>query len=183
MKNVESLTSDHVATQAKSAEDGGFSRFPGGSLPVLTLPDGRVVTQSWAILRFVGGKAGLVPEDPIQQLSLDEAAGVCGDIMDKAPQDSDKAALKPKREEFAQGRLKMYMKHLQQMVTSSDGPFLLGGKISVGDLIIHGLVGMVLSGNFDFVEPSYMDQFPTLVALSEAVAKDPVVIAAGDFAK
>ena len=35
-------------------------------MPVLELDDGTLLSQSWAILKFIGHKNGLIPTDPMQ---------------------------------------------------------------------------------------------------------------------
>ena len=38
-------------------------KMPGGSLPVLKMPDGTLLHQSNAIMRYLGSKHGYYPED------------------------------------------------------------------------------------------------------------------------
>ena len=46
--------------------------IPSGQLPLLYLGDGSTISQSDAILRFVGQKVGLYPTDSLQRARVDE---------------------------------------------------------------------------------------------------------------
>ena len=55
---------------------------PFGSIPVLEI-DGRPVTQSNGINRYVGKLAGLYPEDPVQAAYCDEAMDAVEDVSNE----------------------------------------------------------------------------------------------------
>ena len=77
----------HAAGLAFDVERFSFPKFAEtrqnlrfSSLPVLEI-DGTVVTQSNAMARYVGKKAGLYPEDDLQALYCDEALGAIEDLF------------------------------------------------------------------------------------------------------
>ena len=59
------------------------------------------------------------------------------------------------------------------------GPFFGGSNLNLSDLIVYSVTSSVISGSWDFVHPSVMDAWPSLVAHTEAVAAHPLVVAHG----
>lgn len=59
--------------------------LPLGQLPVLTLPDGKQVTQTDALTRWAGFKAGLYPTDPTEALLCDEVVYLVHDVTTMCP--------------------------------------------------------------------------------------------------
>jgi hypothetical protein len=54
--------------------------YPFGQLPVMEV-DGKLVSQSQALLRYAGKLAGLYPSDPVQALLVDEMIGAVEDVI------------------------------------------------------------------------------------------------------
>ena len=67
-------------------------KTPYGQLPLFTIDDFPPVTESHAILRYVGKLAGLLPEDPILELRVEEVCGLFDDFF---------RSIKPSQEIFA----------------------------------------------------------------------------------
>jgi len=130
--------------------------LPLGQLPVLTLGDGRVITQSNAIACWAAkqGDEPLWPADAESQMIIDEVAGILSDGLSKCPQDADEEVKKTKRQEYAAGFLTTAMNLVDKRV---QGPFLLGEKLSVGDLGLYSFVDMIMTGMFDHVPASFVD--------------------------
>ena len=53
---------------------------PYGQVPLLEIDDGPPVTQSFAMLRYVGRLSGLYPDDPLLALHIDEVCGLQEDM-------------------------------------------------------------------------------------------------------
>eukprot|EP00238_Polyblepharides_amylifera_P006345 CAMPEP_0196581462 /NCGR_PEP_ID=MMETSP1081-20130531/33976_1 /TAXON_ID=36882 /ORGANISM="Pyramimonas amylifera, Strain CCMP720" /LENGTH=206 /DNA_ID=CAMNT_0041901699 /DNA_START=110 /DNA_END=730 /DNA_ORIENTATION=- len=157
--------------QAKVAEG---TMQPVG-LPVLTLDNGIVVTQSAAILRYAGKKSDLYPTDADLALSVDEIIDILADLMSKCPQDADAEVKKTKREEYAAGRMKTYFELLNTKATNSEGEFLTGSSMSIADLVFFYTVAMIRDGMFDYVDKSYVDTWPKLVAVEKAIGSHSAV--------
>ena len=155
----------------------GYSEdIPLGSVPVITLPTGQVVTQSQAISRYAAKLANLYPTDPLQALFVDELVDVVGDILSSAPQNADAAIKKELREKWADGKLKIFMNYLNKKVTEA-GPlsFLVEGKLSLADLYVYASLKSILKGSYDYVPPSYLDAWPALLAYVAFYESDHVV--------
>lgn len=84
----ETITFDEF--KARRGEQGYSDTIPSGSLPVLTLPSGKVICQSGAILRYAAKLAKLYPTDNDEEaLLIDEIVETCADIASSAPQHAD----------------------------------------------------------------------------------------------
>jgi len=143
-------------------------KTPGGALPVIEV-DGKVYTQSAAIARWAGKKSGMYPKDDLEALKCDEIMDIGADIMAKTPQSKDQEEKKKLREEFAKGFMKEKCELLESYVAAAGDGFSAGKDFSIADILLQGLVNMVKSGNFDFIDGSYMDAYPKLCALAAKV--------------
>ena len=147
---------------------------PLGSVPTLTLPSGKVVTQSVAIARYAAKLANLYPLDPEEALQVDELVDVVGDILSSAPQNPDADVKKDLREKWAAGKLKVFMNYLNaKAVEASSGP-LVGGKLSLADIVVYGSLSSIQSGGYDFVPGNYVDEWPALIAFVNNYENHPV---------
>ena len=146
---------------------------PLGSLPVLTLTDGRQVTQTDAMLRWAGRAAGLNPSDPDVALLVDEITFSVVEVLSKTPPGAGDEG-KIKRTEYAEsGLLKKVCTHLESKL-GEDGWFFASG-MSVADLSACTIIDMIITDDFTHVPPSYMDGFPKLKALGERVHASELV--------
>ena len=109
-------------------------------LPILKLPSGKEVTQSAAILRYIGKMGGLYPADLETALICDSAIDTVQDIMAKTPTHDDANEKKRLREEYAAGKMKNYCKVLEDTVV---GPYVAGAEFSIADLKLFFFTDMV----------------------------------------
>eukprot|EP01013_Petalomonas_cantuscygni_P043861 TRINITY_DN853_c0_g1_i1.p1 TRINITY_DN853_c0_g1~~TRINITY_DN853_c0_g1_i1.p1 ORF type:complete len:221 (-),score=52.01 TRINITY_DN853_c0_g1_i1:140-802(-) len=163
-----------------SKEDFGKAKaegkYPTG-VPELVLPDGRRITQSAAIARYAGRLGSLYPKDAVSGLLVDSVIDIFNDILMKSPQDEDRAELLKKREEYAAGKLQVFLGQMETIVKSSEGPFVLGSALSIADLMIYLLNAFLTSGFFDGFPKEIPAAYPSLRAVPAAVASHPVVAA------
>ena len=150
---------------------------PLASLPTLTLPDGRVITQCESIARWAASKSGLYPTaDPDAALVVDEASAVAFEALGKAPGADTPEEKKKVREAYGAGFLKLAMTLLEgRLAADASGPFILGATLTYADLVVFGLVQMILDGEFDFIPPEYMGSYPLLTAHAQAVTAHELV--------
>lgn len=146
---------------------------PFGALPVLN-HDGRVLSQSNAILRYVGTQHGLHPTDPWASAEHDAILQSVEDLRNKVPggrdmSDEDK---KTKREAFTAGFLSQWAQTLEDRIA---GPFLEGDALNVADLKVYTILRAYLGGGYDFIPASHFDAYPKLKALYAAVDGHDVV--------
>jgi glutathione S-transferase len=147
---------------------------PLGALPVLTLPDGRVVTQSVAIARYAAKLAKLYPEDPLEALFVDEILDTLGDISSGVPRNiTDPEAFKKAREEYAAGKLVNYFSYLAEKLQEK-GPYLLGAHLTVADIGLYNTVKYFRKGLLDHVPSDYDSKWPEFQAHVETMEANPV---------
>jgi len=149
--------------------------MPLGSLPVLTLVDGTMIAQTDAITRWAGKQGGLYPEDVNDALIVDEVIATSFEALGKTPTGAkDDEEKKIQREEYAAGFLSKALALMDKRVETANaagrGPWVSGGKLSIGDLTLVMLTEMILGGQFDYVPASLiLEGFPLLAAHRDSV--------------
>jgi len=147
--------------------------------PVLEI-DGVEVTQSNAMLRYVGKMAGLYPEDDLQALYCDEVMDAVEDLLHQVVQtfglEGDK--LKDAREKLADGWITTFVKGLADLLARGGGEYFANGRLTVADLKVYMQVRSLRSGILDHVPTDLVDSLaPSLVEHQERIGNDPVVAA------
>lgn len=155
-------------------------RLPLGQLPVLTTPDGVAHTQSLAILRYCGKRAGLYPRDDDRAaLEIDEVVDVVADIGNGIFKYTgpDKEKLREARVEFVQNAMPALFGGLEKIVhgKSKSDKWVSGEHISIADLVLYYTVGNILHNNVDHIPPELLDPYPRLITAYEAVLNHPKV--------
>merc|ERR1712130_451687 len=110
-----------------------------GALPVLELEDGSHITQSTAILRWVGKQGGLYPQDDLlAALQVDEVMDAIEDIYNAVGPTmriQDQEEKLAKRRELAEGRLPALLGGLAQLAQrNGDNGHFVGSSTTVADL-------------------------------------------------
>jgi glutathione S-transferase len=148
------------------------------AVPVLEI-DGTVVTQSNAMARFVGKKAGLYPEDNVQALYCDEAMGAVEDLLHSVVQTFglEGEELKAAREKLVNGWLTVFLKGLSELLDRG-GDYFADNRLTVADLKVAGITQWLLSGQLDHVPTDLVERVaPQLIPHEQRVANDPIVVA------
>jgi glutathione S-transferase len=147
-------------------------------VPILEI-DGTTVTQSNAMCRFVGKKAGLYPEDDLQAMYCDEALGAIEDLLHAIVHTFglEGDALKEARRKLADGWISVYLEGLNEMLDRG-GDYFADNRLTVADLKVSGITRWLMSGQLDHVPTDIVERLaPKLIAHQERVANDPLVIA------
>jgi glutathione S-transferase len=150
--------------------------------PFLAMPtlevDGKVVSQSNSINRFVGKLSGLYPKDDWQALLCDEVMDAAEDIGTRIaltidlPEDAKKKA----REELAAGRITRYLEQLQARLKAAGGEYFSDKRLTVADLKVFMWIRWLRSGALDHIPKDLVDRVaPLLVKHFERVASHPKV--------
>jgi len=150
---------------------------PFGAMPVLEV-DGRIVTQSNTINRYVGKLADLYPSDPWQAALCDEAMDAVEDITTQtiATFDLPEEEKKVRRKALAEGPLTLYLTRLQERLEAQGGQYFAGNRLSVADLKVCGWIGHLRSGKLDHVPTDLPDRVaPKLVEHWERIRNHPGV--------
>jgi len=152
-------------------------KTPFRAMPVLEV-DGKGITQSNAINRYVGKLAGLYPKDDWQAALCDEAMDAIEDIstrigntMQLGPDEKKKA-----REELAAGHIARYLEQLQQRLKAAGAEYFADKRLTVADLKVFLWVRWLKSGELDHIPKDLADRTaPLLVKHFERVASHPKV--------
>lgn len=142
---------------------------PLGQLPVLTY-DGTKFTQSLAMLRFVGGRAGLYPKVGTKcQLVVEDILATSDELWSNTPKEEERA-------EYIKAKVAAGLKHVENLVNShsgADSKFVLGDTLSVADLFLHSYVTMFSSGFFDVFSADTFKNYETVMRIVNNVQEHP----------
>jgi glutathione S-transferase len=144
--------------------------------PVLQI-DGVEVTQSNAMLRYVGKMAGLYPEDPTQALYCDEAMDAVEDMLHQVvfTFGLEGDALKNARQKLTDGWLTIFIKGLGEILERG-GDYIADNRLTVADLKVYVQIHWLRSGTLEHVPTDLVETLaPNLVEHEERIANDPVV--------
>ncbi len=156
----------------------GFrDQTPFQQMPTLEV-DGKLVTQSNSINRYVGKLAGLYPKDDWQALLCDEAMDAAEDISSQIantidlPDDQKKKT----REELAAGPLTRFLKTFEAKLKAAGGEYFADQRLTVADLKVFMWIRWVRSGVLDHIPKDLADRIaPGLVKHFERVSSHPKV--------
>ena len=167
---------------------------PWGTLPTLTLPDGRTIGQQRSILRFLAkqttyqGKS-LYPSDPYSSAVVDGFMDMLEDIwpillgdptsIDKAPLYSTLMGLgvlyeflEP-RMEVGSGDLAMQFDFLEKAI-SDEGVFITGDDLSCADILLFAAIPWWGAGVFGSMEPMLRERPKIERVINAVAALEPV---------
>jgi len=150
---------------------------PFGALPILEVEGKPAVSQTNAILAYIGRKYELLPRDEWESLrlqSLMEAAEELRHTISKTFGIKDADELKRRRTELAEGPIRSWGANMERQIA---GPFAAGHQISVADLKLFVVLGWLKKGVLDHIPADVLDDFPKLQALFENVKDHPRVVA------
>lgn len=110
---------------------------PWGNMPVLEEADGKVVSQSGAILRYLGKKYGLFGSTDFEAAKIDEMIEATTDLRTAC----FKVFMEADAEKKAEGQAKLksetfpfYLKRWSAILEKNGTGYLVGNKLSVADL-------------------------------------------------
>jgi len=152
---------------------------PFQAMPVLEV-DGKLITQSNTINRYVGKLASLYPRDDWQAALCDEVMDAAEDLGSRigatmALGDEDK---KKAREALAAGAIPRHLEQLQARLKAGGGEYFVDKRLTVADLKVFGLIRWLRSGALDHIPKDLVDRLaPALVQHAERVLGQPKVAA------
>lgn len=146
--------------------------MPFRAMPVLEV-DGKVLTQSNTINRYVGRLAGLYPKDDWQATVCDEVMDATEDISTKIADtiDLEPDAKKKAREELAAELLPRYLEQFQARLKAAGGGYFADERLTVADLKVFMWIRWLRSGVLDHIPKDLVDRHaPLLIKHFERVA-------------
>lgn len=154
-------------------------QMPFQALPVLEV-DGKAITQSNTINRYVGKLASLYPVDPWQAALCDEVMDAVDDISQKifATLFIDEEEKKKTREVIAEGPIPMYLTRLQAYLRDRGEAYFADNRLTVADLKVFVWIRHLRSGVLDHIPADIVERnAPLLVQHFERVNSHPRILA------
>ena len=154
-------------------------KTPFQAMPVLEV-DGKAVSQSNAINRYVGKLAGLYPKDDWQAARVDEVMDAVEDITTRIGSTIrlDDEAKKKAREELAAGPIPRFLQQLDARLKAGGGEWFVENRLTVADLKCYLLTRWLKSGVIDHVPTDIVDRnAPLLAKHLERVSNHPKIAA------
>ena len=152
---------------------------PFKQLPVLDV-DGKIIAQTGAIARFCGKLSGLYPKNnDLEAAQIDQIIEAAQDInylVTLSGRDKEKKRLALARKILATKHLPKWFQFLENLLKkNNESYFFVGNKISIADLAIWRLLGLLSSGLLDGVPTNILEPYKKLNKLREEVYKHPKV--------
>jgi len=152
---------------------------PFGSIPVLTVDGTKTLTQSNAILHFVGEITGLYPKDAWEGAKVDELLALTESSLDlivPTLQVQDLERKKQLRQELAAGKLGELLGRVDANLKNNHAnPFCTGTQMSVGDIKLAHQVHLITSNYIEHFPADFFDRFPHIIKIHDAVYSHPKI--------
>jgi len=151
---------------------------PFGKIPQLKL-DNVTITQSNAILRYVGSLSGHYPRDNlVHAAKVDEIIEVIEDFIATAIAPTigmqDKEKFQQLREDIANKSGPELLKNLEKVLERNGSKHgrVIGDNLTVADMKLFHFLGWIKSGKLDFVPATIADHYPLLNEIYHVVEKE-----------
>ncbi len=138
-----------------------------GSVPVLEVDD-VMYGESAAQLRYAANVGGLAPSCPVEALKVDMVIDASESIIVTAFADTSAEG----RAKFLETSLPRYFAPIEACIAQTEGPFLLGDKISAADIKLAVIVGSLKSGILDHIPTDCVDKYPAISGVYTAVMEN-----------
>jgi len=156
---------------------------PWGTLPVLELADGSRLAQSRSILRFVGKRTGLYPNDDIVAQRMDELmdaledlGAIVADVGRGLPRDELEAARLAACSDG--GSVHDHLAKIDAFIgANGSGGHAVGSEMGVACILTFTNLGRLVGGVYFGVPPAVCDPFPNLQLVRKTVGCHPAVVA------
>lgn len=150
--------------------------LPFGSVPVLEVEGHGLLCQTNAILRLIGRRHGLYPEESFEAARHDALMDAVEELRHKISPTmrmADPAAKKVAREQLAEGYIPHWGRGVEQLI--GEGPFVGGERPGVADIKLYMADRWISSGVIDDLPKELFDPCPRLKAVARGIASHPAV--------
>ncbi len=154
-------------------------KMPFQAIPVLEV-DGKTITQSNTINRYIGRIANLYPGDEWQAAQCDEVMDAVEEVVSKISrtiklQDEDEK--RSARIVLAKGVLPLYLTRLESSLKERGGKYFASDKLTVADLVVFVWIRGLRKGLLDHIPADLVDKtVPLLVEHAERISKHPKIL-------
>lgn len=146
------------------------------ALPLRVLPhysDPRLsITQSHAIMSYLGASTGMVPADPVAAAVYNEAYHAVADVQEQLWLFAWKPEYETQPEVFANGALSHFLTNLERLYLNNVGDFWVGERVSPVDYLAY-----VLFDELRAFFPATLAQFEALQFFHGIMAARPRISA------
>jgi glutathione S-transferase len=149
---------------------------PFGTVPIFEMPERPAVSQSNAILGYIGRAHGLLPDDAWEAMRLESLLCAAEDLRHAVTKTfgiENADELKHRRTELVEGPLKTWAAQTEKQVV---GPFAGGATISIADIKLFVVIGWLKKGVLDHVPADVIRPYTRLERLYESVQKHPKIV-------
>lgn len=170
------FTDDRLSFEQFSQMRSG-TRF--NSVPVLQI-DGAEVTQTNAIMRYVGKLGGLYPKDNLQALYCDEAMSAVENLSYHISQTMRLQGdeLRDARLKLVDGWLTTFVRGLDALLKRGGGTYFCDARLTIADLKVFILTRWLESGALDHIPRDFVQKLaPGLSAHRKRIDAEPIVAA------
>jgi glutathione S-transferase len=154
------------------------SGLPFPHLPVLRIEGKGVFGQTNAILRLIGRKHGLYPDDPFEAARHDALMDAVEDLrarISPSMRMKDEAEKKAAREELAGGVIPPWAACVERLI--GGGPFVGGDRPGVADIKLYMVHNWISQGILDGIPADLFAPYPKLGAIARGIRNHPAVVA------
>ena len=151
-------------------------KTPFGTLPVFELPGKTALSDTNAILVYIGRRAGLHPKDDYDAAFHETLMGYAEDLRHKVGPTmriTDEAEKRAAREELALNYLPDWGRNVEKLLDAH--PFVGGAEINVVDIKLYMIVRWFASGSVDYIPATVFDHCPKLKHIFQSTGEHPGV--------
>jgi len=151
-------------------------KTPFGTLPVFELPGKTALSDTNAILVYIGRRAGLHPKDDYDAAFHETLMGYAEDLRHKVGPTmriTDEAEKRAAREELALNYLPDWGRNVEKLLGAH--PFVGGAEINVVDIKLYMIVRWFASGSVDYIPATVFDHCPKLKHIFQSTGEHPGV--------
>ena len=155
------------------------TKYPFNQLPVLEV-DGTPISQSMAIMRYLGKEHGYAPSCNLEQAQADAIVDQCQDLIDQfiwlyfTEQDPERK--EKQRKNWFENKLPPAMKNFEAILKRNGTGYFVGDKITYADIGFFSLFNVYLARGKPTV-PNEFAGYPLISALYERITKEPRIAA------
>lgn len=138
-----------------------------GSLPVMEV-DGEMFGESGAMLRYAANVGGLTPKCAVSAFKVDMVIDAIESVIMAIFKDKSEES----RKKFVETDLPRYFGPINSLIAKTEGPFLLGDKISAADIKLAITVDIITGGSLDHVPSDCVEKFVAINDVCKAVMEN-----------
>lgn len=154
------------------------SGLPFPHLPVLEIQGKGLFGQTNAILRLIGRRHGLYPDDPFEAARHDALMDAVEDLraqLSPSMQMADEAEKMAARRQLAGGFIPQWAACVERLI--GGGPFVAGDRPGVADIKLYMVHRWIGQGILDGLPADLFAPYPKFGAVAHAIRNYPAVVA------